>query len=339
LSGPLKFTATGLPKPTDLGAGTVNNNTPLDATVTAQINGQLDARPSSSDKRMAAPTPQGQTLPNVQLTFDAALSKTNLTARGYVVTVPRWSVSAAGSQADGRSTFKRDDQGGMALQTSTTWRNFDPLPWYAGEPGSVWREGGHRLDGQLQADVSWPSGGVQRSSKVDGTSMQSALAWIEHARGDVTLDMDNSRLANVPLQVKATWRHTGTAPANVDLRIVSGTNTAQVTGQLAANADNDRWKVNALLPQTVTLAPALRLVPALAAWQPTSGAAQLDVSVQGRWPPVASEGSASLSGTQIGQLRVRQATARWRTNQDPQAPLSLLVEACDLSGTTPACQC
>jgi translocation and assembly module TamB len=330
LSGPVTLGFKGVPKPSEVSKPPASQPLPFEATVGANINGRLDsAAPSAKAAGAAAGS---TTFPTVQLTLDAVLSKPSLASTAFSLTVPRWSASAAGSQANGRASAQRNDAGALSLQTNATWANFDPLPWYPGEAGSAWHAGGHRLDGQLRADIQRPANTTHPRALVgDAPFLQQVLDAVQQTRGEATLTLDNSRLSNVPLQGQAEWRHPGNAAANLELRLQSGSNTAQVKGQLTAQADQDRWQANLQTPQAADLAPLFRLVPALAPWQPQAGGAQLEARMQGRWPRVATEGTASLTGAEAAGLRVRQANLTWRASPDAQAPLQLNLDAKDLS--------
>ncbi len=307
MTGPSTLRVTGLPAPDAAMAGQASPpDGVLEATLQSRIRGPLDAR-----KALVA-----------DIQIDASARRQHDTLAIAVDTfVAR--VATARASLGGKAT--RDPAGAWTVNAKGDVVNFDPLPWYPGAPGSAWREGGHRFDGAWRADMTLPA--ATGAASETATTLQ-ALAL--RAVGAIDVTLADSRLARVPLQGQLQWRHAANRPADIQAEAKSGANTARVQGQWAAQGTDDRWQVDLDAPAFASLAPLARLHPALAAWLPRSGAAQAKARLEGRWPQVASIGSATVERLQVGAWRVGQAQAEWTLSRNPQAPLALQLTARDV---------
>ncbi len=300
MTGPSTLRVTGLPSPDRLmdGQGPLADAT-LDATLQSRIRGPLDARPALT----------------ADIEIDARAQRTRDT---LVVEVAKFATRVAAARASLSGTARQDAAGQWSVSGKGDVANFDPLPWYPGAPGSAWRAGGHRFDGAWRADVVWPASGRSNTS----TPMSLSAAALR-GLGEIEVSLADSRLANVPIQGQFSWRHAAGRPADVRVDVKSGTNTAQVQGLWAAQGSDDRWQFDVDTPALATLAPLARLHPALTAWLPRAGAAQAKGRVEGRWPGVASSGTATIDRVQVGDWRIGQAQTAWSLSRNAQAPLAI----------------
>ena len=147
--------------------------------------------------------------------------------------------------------------------------------------------------------------------------------------------IDRSLVAGVPVSLQLELGHqtAGTSsPSSVRGEMQAGGNRLSVDGQGQPAGDGraDRLQFDLQAPNLATLAPMARLMPEWAAWAPRAGAADAQISVEGRWPDIRSEGTAKVQGLQAGALSARQAQAQWRFDTANDQPLLLQADGLGL---------
>ena len=228
-----------------------------------QLSGRLDGQ---------ALSPQGAAL---RLEFDAAASATHLVVRQGRASAGQGNASFSGSA-------RLDGTGDAARPTRpSSWHvvglgqfdDFDPLPWWRGASASVWRTGGHRLDGELTTDLHWRTGpmagapaGVPTGAPT-GVNAAAAAPWLNRLDGWVQAKLGRSVLAGVPLTGQARLeRRDGVATLQAALQ--SGTSALDVSAARDAGPTaRERATLALKAPDLATLAPLMRQVEA---WLPGS---------------------------------------------------------------------
>ena len=113
---------------------------------------------------------------------------------------------------------------GWQAEASAQWQRFDPRPWWRGAPGSPWRTGPHRLDGQLRTTL--------RSTQPLATwAQRPRAAMLAALSGQAQLQLLPSLLAGVPLSGEAAVQGSGPDWA-LQLQADLGGNRLQVAGRL-----------------------------------------------------------------------------------------------------------
>jgi translocation and assembly module TamB len=212
------------------------------------------------------------------------------------------------------------------LVTTGQVQDFDPLPWWPGDPAAAWRKGPHRLSGQWQFDIRLPS----------DTERLKPLEVAQRVAGNGKLSVHNSQIAGVPLTAEIELGYTQAAaptPASLRAELTLGGNQLRLEGRgdPAGKGDADRWRAELQAGSLATLAPLVRLQAAAAEWAPRQGALQATLSADGRWPQVRTEGNAKLTQLLAGKLSVARGSALWRLDLGgEQQPLSLQAELAGL---------
>jgi translocation and assembly module TamB len=221
----------------------------------------------------------------------------------------------------------RREAGGWDLRTQAALEDFDPLPWWKGGQGTVWRRGPHRLNAQLDADLRWRP---PTATAADSPSPRTLTHTLQALHGQARLRMNRSLLAGVPLDLSASLDHGRTA-ADVEATAHIAGNRLEIVGRHAARAEDDRWQARADLDALPALAPlrelAGELAPGLLPWWPTAGTGQARLSVTGRWPALRTGGELQLRDLQSPALQIGQAQSRWHTGDSLDAPLELTLQA------------
>lgn len=237
----------------------------------------------------------GGTRPNVRLQLDAEGSPEQLTLH-------RFDAAAGPSQwrAEGEA---RREPGAWALQLRSTLQAFDPTLWLGplgGLPAS-------RIEARIEGQLRW----------LDAAAAHTP--WSQRLRGQASLQLQPSLLAGVPghgaLQLRNATSpiHGLMAEGQLQLGSLSANATAPATeppvnltlqGRLEEQAARDHWDLRWTAPQLDVLNPWLR---ALAGRPELSGQSQGQLSIEGRWPQIASRGQ-----TQAALLRWRQDQAGTR---------------------------
>ena len=199
--------------------------------------------------------------------------------------------------------------------------DFDPVPWWPGEAGSAWRKGPHRLSGQWDLGLRLPGNA--------GSLPLPALA--QRVAGNGTLQIRDSLLAGVPLRATATLAYARSAAPeagslHAELQLGGNRFIVDGRGDPAGSGRGDRWRAEVAAETLATLAPLVRLWPALADFVPTRGSVSAKMSADGRWPEMSSEGSASVKQLLAGRLALARGEATWRMDLGGTQPLSMQLE-------------
>ncbi|MBL0088172.1 MAG: translocation/assembly module TamB domain-containing protein [Ideonella sp.] len=284
------------------------------------VKGRLNGQPSD-----------GRGVP-LQLDIDA-----DMTADGVLV-----------HQADASAGEARANLAGQVLREAAGWRvqgrarleGFDPRPWWRGAEGSAWRQGPHRLSGQLKADLVWRGA---RAPATLGTRSSVAIGdWLQALAGQADLDLAPSVLAGLPVsgELHLTGRASG---GGVGLRgaVQVAGNQVELDGLGGGAAPDDRWQLKAHGPQLGALAPLWRLVaevaPAWSPWLPTAGQLEANARVDGRWPDLRTSGSLHAQSWHSKALQLDRTDLQWDAGErttGATVPLTLKasVLGLDLSG-------
>ncbi len=295
LDGPLTVALRGLPAPDgSIGAAALAVDWKLD------LGGRLDA----------APQP-------VRLQLEGSADEDHLLLRHA-------KAQSGGASADLQASLVRGVRGAWQLQSAGTVRDFDPRPWWPGEPGSAWRKGPHRLQGDWQFDFRVPGDAVRLP----------VLALVQRLAGNGRLHIHDAVLAGVPLaaDIKLGYIPAATpAPGSLDADVTLGGNRLLIEGRgdPAGSGANDRWRARIDAADLTTLAPLARLSPELADWVARQGSITGTLAANGRWPALHTEGNLQLSQLQVGTLSLARGSAAWAMNLQGERPLALQI---DLAG-------
>ena len=231
--------------------------------------------------------------------------------------------ASAGKARAGAELDARADASGWRLKGNTTLDRFDPLPWWAGPPGSAWRRGPHRLNGQLALDLHI------RNSATDaiGGSLEQALrAFV----GQATLRLTDSQLAGMPLAGELALR-SGDARYNVDGLFTLAGGQLGLQGRIGLNAAADHLALTLDTPSLAALTPLGRLLsdasPGLMAHWPSAGSVKAELQLDGRWPALRSQGKLDLAKLVSPAATLQQATLNWRAGTANDDALSLQLDA------------
>lgn len=302
LAGPVRLTLEGLPSP-DRSAGA--------ATTPWSVSGQL----ALEGRVEGAPRP---------VTVRAEGS-----GRADRIEFKHLQVQSGEAQAVMRLMLARNAAREWALTTEGSLAQFDPVPWWPGETNSPLRQGPHSINAGWQLEVRAPA---------DATRL-APLTLLQRLNGTGALRLHDSVLAGVPLEGTAILGYSaggGQRPGSlrVDLQVGGNRLRFEGEGDPAGSGNGDRWRAEIRGTMLTSLTPLTRLHPSLAEWVPRRGSLEAEVSAQGRWPRVATEGQARTQDLQVGALALSQAQANWRLDLTDgavgQAPLAFDARAADL---------
>jgi translocation and assembly module TamB len=308
VSGPVALTLRGLRQPLD--------PTSAPAAVEPQLRWKLDLQ----GRLDAAPQP-------VRLQLEGQADD-----RHFELSHARAEAGAA--TAEMKATLRRAAPGRSApwlLATSGTVGSFDPLPWWPGDAAdTAWQRGPHRLSGGWTLELRLPA---------DAERLK-PLVLAQRIAGNGTLQLRDSLLAGVPLAADVALAY---APApgqaapgtlRADVNVGGNQLSLDARGDPADGSSGaaDRLQAELKAENLATLAPLLRLVPALAEWAPRQGSASATLAAEGRWPRLRTEGQLRLSQLQAGPLALARANAQWQLGfGSADAPL---VAQLELAGIT-----
>lgn len=298
LNGPVTLSLAGLPSPDP---GATSQAPPQRAEWKVDLQGTLEAAP----------------LP-VRLEMQGSLDDQGLD-------LPRVRLSSGAASADWRARLQRGARE-WKLQTTGALADFDPLPWWPGETGGAWRRGPHRLSADWQLDAALPL----RPERLP------LVALAQRVAGNGRLRVHDSALAGVPVtaDISLGYAQAGSpTPASIRGDLSLGGNQLQLNGlgDPAGDGRSDRLQAQLQAEQLATLAPLARLHPALETWVPRQGLARGQVSINGRWPEMRTEGDIALQSLQAGTLGLASAQANWRMDLAGAQNLALKAEATGLS--------
>lgn len=294
LSGPISLDATGVPVPTQRGASAPAG--PWHARVQADLAGSVGTR--------RVPV-------RAEFGVDIAADEVDLT---------RFVARSGDASASGRLRWQRSGataQREWVLRGDGELARFDPLVWWPGVAGSAWARGGHRLDGRWQLDLRLPE-------RIADLARRDAIAAAQTLRGEATLQLDDSRLAGVPLAATLKLRGDPGRLAMSATALAAG-NRIALDGQLAERGADDRWQLDVQAP-ALAEAQALWNLLGGAAGNPAQGLrGELRGHAQlgGRWPAVSTQGEAQLRTLVWRATRVEQADLTWRLEPGNTGALQL----------------
>lgn len=338
LSGPMTLELSGLfaganlatPTPPASGASGAGRNAPLASGPMLAVRGQW----------------QGQVIdgPAQPVALSVALQ-----AGADHVAIERLEARAGAAVASLAGRAERD-AGAWHLTGNGRLEAFDPLPWWRGAEGSVWRRGPHRLDARVEADLRWrprpASRAIDAPPSLAIDRLQSLLADIDGhldlawgaAAG--TPGTSPSLLAGVPIQGSARLRSQGPSAEWVaDAQV--GPNQLSLRGQIGAHGAADRWELQWRWPSLETIAPLMawagEVAPELQPWLPVAGQTDGQASVDGRWPQVWGQGHGQLRGWRSPSLQLQsaQVQARLGPGDDPSLSLQLSLAGVDQADADP----
>ncbi len=317
LGGPLSLDVKGVPSPQHWLAEAPSKSAAKETVLDARLQGRLQGRLEGASGDAAQPP--------ATVTVDARLLRHQTSLEFQV---DKFIAESAGAKAQWQGRAERKGRGPWSITAEGELRDFDPLPWYAGAPGSAWREGRHRFNGRFKASASLPQQVLEQ-----GTVPVRELILAARGRLDAEL-LDNSTLAGVPLQGSLNWRNEeGTATLRATASSGSNTTTldARIGAQIGAQVGDEQvqWRVQA--PQLATLAPLARLHPSTAALLPMAGSLQAEIDTEGRWPQPATRGKLTAKELQVGTWRLGSGQSTWRMGAEAQAALQATLDLQDLS--------
>ncbi|WP_156901312.1 translocation/assembly module TamB domain-containing protein [Azohydromonas australica] len=253
-----------------------------------------------------------------------------------------------GSAGDARLSAQgrlRQPGAGASWQVDSRARvdELDLRPWLPTTLDSPLRHRPSRLAARIEAALTLPGAGPSGD----------LLAWLAALQGRATASVPPSQLAELPLQGETTLRGTPSG-LQVTLNADVAGNTARAQGLLGRNPGADHWQATLDAPALQRLAPLAELLPAptpakasgqgRAASQgsprtaaapartlTTAGALRAELSVDGRWPALRTQGQASADNVALPTLRLGSAQARWRLATSGDAPLDLNLQLADLA--------
>ncbi len=197
--------------------------------------------------------------------------------------------------------------------------NFDPLPWFPGEPDSAWRRGPHRFTGDADFAFTLPTNAPPPASVGDW------LEWLPTLQGEARVTLQPSQLAGVALRGEAALKNVSPTRTRLTSRVELAGNSATTQGEWGREdaGQSDRWEVDLNAPQLARLAPLRALATLPASWATPAGGVEANFKIEGRWPQLRSQGKLKSDGLRLAQASVARAQARWSFDLAPDAPFEL----------------
>ncbi len=287
VSGPLQLIVSGLPFP-----GAAATNAPIVVEVKGELEGRLDA----------APVP-------IKLQLDASASANQLLLR-------QLRASAGNAVAQLSASAERGAAGTWQVKTEGSLVDFDPVLWWPGAPGSAWRQGPHRVSAGWQLDLRLPANAAQLAP----------LRLAQSTAGSGAVRLQESLLAGVPLQGELTLDFQGaqSIPGTLrgQLRVAGNSLVLEGRGDPLGPGLQDRYRAELKAEALAALAPIVRLAPELAEWLPRDGKLDANISAEGRWPDMKSQGTASWQQLRLGELAIARGQFGWRFDTGAEQPIS-----------------
>jgi translocation and assembly module TamB len=300
LTGPVSAKVRGLPSP-DASADAGAPPQPPQVDWTLDLTGEVEGAPKA-----------------VRLTMEGSASEQQVALR-------RVRAQAGAASAEMRATLQRAGRQAWQLQTAGRLVDFNPVPWWPGEADSAWRQGPHRLSAQWDMAVRLPANAA-------------GMPWPALAQrlgGNGSLRIQDSLLAGVPLAAGldlTALPATGPGSASLHAELLLGGNRFSVDGRgdPGGSGRTDRWRAELVAGSLASLAPLVRLSPALVDWLPQRGSATATVAADGRWPDMRVEGQAHVQQLLAGPLALADGQARWHMDTDGKQALALQLDLAEL---------
>lgn len=305
LSGPVSVQLRGLPAPEAAGAGKDAGVPPaagpltVEAEIQSRLQGRLDA----------GAVPGGGGGAEVQVALDTLLADGRVELRELLA-------QSGGASARFQGRLLRPAHQRWQWQLTGDLKNFDPLPWWPGTPGSAWRKGPHLLNAHLDTDAAATEAAL--AAPLD--------AWPQIA-GQLLLQIGPSQLAGVPLQGELKLANqAGGAQAGGRLELAN--NVLTLDGRPDRSGNADRWRATLDAPALISLAPLMALDPALAAaWTPKAGKLQAEALAEGRGAGMTLQLKSQVDGLMTPTLNLAHADLEARGARSLDAPLSAVLKA------------
>jgi translocation and assembly module TamB len=298
----------------------------LDARAPAwQLGGRVRARSEAPAGPTAGPTANGITLQAaldgriaergplraVQLEFDAGIAGDRIAVRRARARVAEATLLVEGrAERSGRNAEAWHSTGRLELT------QLDPSRFGAWPAPSDPRASS-RIDATLRFDL-----------EATPPSRGDWLDWIGALRGSADLVVGDSRLAGMPVQGGASFRHAATGPASVDAHLEAGGNRARIEGRFDRTGDDDAWQALVDAPEVASLEPLARAFATSGAPQ-AAGRLHAEGQLRGRWPSVQTEGRVDANDVRLGPLRLAAARAAWSLDTRSAGPMKLDAELRD----------
>ena len=296
-------------------------------------------------------TGSAKSAPPVQLVLEAQLQTGPDQALKLAIKQAELRAGEARAQLSGEAR-RPDTTAPWQLQAAGRLQAFDPRAWWPGAPGSAWRRGPHRLDGDLKADIQIDPAAPARTAPASDP-LASLLAALAPVRGTADLTLRPSVLAGIALEGQVQLMTRGTANgttssttssttkgpvvAQAIVKLTAAGNRLQVDLQTASGQpDADAWKLDIDAPQLARLAPAaaaLGLLPAQPRGAPDglSGSLLAQARVNGRWPSLRSEGHLTAQALRAGPLALQRGALSWQLGTRSDAPVQLQADLAQLA--------
>ena len=299
LAGPLEVTLRGLPWP---GRATAAPREPWMLALRGDLQGQLDARPQP-----------------VKARFDATLSE-------HLLDLREVHASTGAARADLALRFEQSATAGWSVRSEGRLQDFDPLPWWPGEPGSAWRQGPHRISADWDLQVQLP-----------GETMRQP--WLQTAQttvGSGRLRVHDAQLSGVPWRLDLALSQdrgggSGESPSRLQAELQAAGNrlTLNAQGDPRGSGTGDRLDARVQVAVAAALAPWFRLWPQGTPWAPRAGRLDVELSGLGRWPALRTDGRATMEQVQAGELGLSRGRMSWRLDTRDEQPLNASLELDD----------
>ncbi|MCO5976789.1 translocation/assembly module TamB domain-containing protein [Ideonella oryzae] len=290
LSGPLTVHADGLPSPGAASAGTPSPR----LTLATELKGPLQ-------------TGAGNKLP-ASLLLDGQFARDAVTLRTL-------QLQAGEAQARLVGEARRQPSALWQWRLQGHLQDLDLRTWWPGEPDSEWRRAPQRLVMDLDTQGSLPE-----------TVPPEPMALWNALRGQLQLVVHPSVMAGVPVQGRLDIDKRGEQQqALADLQLDDGRLQAQWQGRLQA-PEASTAQIDLKLPHLQSLAPWLRLSPALSAWAPQAGQLEAQARLSPSAQAPAWQGQAKLQGLQAGPLKLQQLTFNGQGRLDASSPLQASLQ-------------
>ena len=253
------------------------------------------------------------------------------TGSRQLIQITQARLSAGPASAKGKAEL-RAVATGWQLNSQATLSRFDPRPWWRGDAGSAWRDGPHRLDGDLLLDLLLRQPVASPATQASQPELE---RWLSRLSGNASLEVHDSLVAGVPLAA-AVQMHSPGGIVDIQGHIDLADNRISLQGLRAASPAADRWTLKVQAPALAKLAPLGRLAaefdPALTKLWPSAGSLSGDLVLSGRWPALRSQGDLVAQRLSTPAASLQSAHIEWQTGDSADAPLAIKLQASGLAG-------